>query len=238
MSTQIVSKEDPRLYVENIKYPGETGDILAHFARPQGDEKLPGVVVIHENRGLNPHTEDVARRVALEGFLAVAPDALSPVGGTPEDVDEARSLMRELDSQETIKNFVAAVKYLKTHPQSTGKVGVTGFCWGGGVTNEVAVISPDLEAAVPFYGRQPAPEDVPKIKSSLLIHYAGNDERINEGIPTFEAALKEASIDYKIFMYEGAGHAFFNDTGPRYHEEAAKLSWERTIAFFKQKLKT
>ncbi|NOR22500.1 MAG: dienelactone hydrolase family protein [Candidatus Aminicenantes bacterium] len=235
---QVVSKDDPRLYVENIKYPGETGDVLAHFARPKGDEKLPGVIVIHENRGLNPHTEDVARRVALEGFLAVAPDALSPLGGTPADVNEARLLMRKLDSQATIKNFVAAVTYLKTHPQSTGKVGCTGFCWGGGVTNQVAVNSPDLEAAVPFYGRQPASEDVPKIKASLLLHYAGLDERINKGIPEFEAALKEASIDYKIFMYEGAGHAFFNDTGSRYHEEAAKLAWERTIAFFKQKLKT
>ena len=235
---QVVPKDDPRLYVENIKYPGETGDVLAHFARPKGDKKLPGVIVIHENRGLNPHTEDVARRVALEGFLAVAPDALSPLGGTPEDVDEARLLMRKLDSQATIKNFVAAVTYLKTHPQSTGKVGCTGFCWGGGVTNQVAVNSPDLKAAVPFYGRQPASEDVPKIKASLLLHYAGLDERINKGIPEFEAALKEASVDYKIFMYEGAGHAFFNDTGSRYHEEAAKLAWERTIAFFKQKLKT
>jgi len=233
-----ISKEDPRLYVEDIKYPGETGDVLAHFARPKGDEKLPGVIVIHENRGLNPHTEEVARRVALEGFLAIAPNALSPLGGTPEDADEARSLMQELDSQATTKNFVAAVKYLKTHPLSTGKVGVTGFCWGGGVTNQVAVNSPDVQAAVPFYGRQPAPEDVPKIKASLLLQYAGIDERINEGIPAFEAALKEASVDYQIFMYEGAGHAFFNDTSSRYHEEAAKLAWERTIAFFKQKLKT
>jgi carboxymethylenebutenolidase len=196
------------------------------------------VIVIHENRGLNPHTKDVARRVALEGFLAVAPDALSPLGGTPEDVNEARLLMRKLDSQATIKNFVAAVTYLKTHPQSTGKVGCTGFCWGGGVANQVVVNSPDLKAAVPFYGRQPASEDVPKIKASLLLHYAGLDERINKGIPEFEVALKEASVDYKIFMYEGTGHAFFNDTGSRYHEEAAKLAWERTIAFFKQKLKT
>jgi len=233
-----VSEEDPRLYVENIKYPGETGDVLAHYARPKGDEKLPGVVVISEIWGLVPHIEEVARRVALEGFLAVAPDPLSPLGGTPDDVDEARTLMRELDSQETTKNFVAAVNYLKTHPQSTGKVGVTGFCWGGGVTNQVAVNSPDVRAAVPFYGRQPAPEDVPKIKASMLIHYAGDDERINAGIPAFEAALKEASVDYKIYMYEGAGHAFFNDTGSRYNEGAAKLAWERTKAFFKDKLKT
>ncbi len=150
---QVVAKDDPRLHVENIKYPGETGDVLAHFARPKGDKKLPGVIVIHENRGLNPHTEDVARRVALEGFLAIAPNALSPLGGTPEDANEARAMMRKLDRESTLKNYLAAVKYLKTHPQSTGKVGCTGFCWGGGVTNQVAVNSPDLTAAVPFYGR-------------------------------------------------------------------------------------
>ena len=235
---QIVPKDDPRLHVENIKFPGETGDVLAHFARPKGEKKLPGVFVIHENRGLNPHTEDVARRVAIEGFLAIAPNALSPFGGTPEDVNEARAQMRKLDREKTLKNYLAAVKYLKTHPQSTGKVGCTGFCWGGGVTNQVAVHSPDLKAAVPFYGRQPASEDVPKIKASLLCHYAGLDERINQGIPEFEAALKKASVEYKIFMYEGAAHAFFNDTSSRYHEDAAMLAWERTIAFFKEKLKT
>jgi carboxymethylenebutenolidase len=233
-----VPREDPRLIVEDIKYPGETGDVLAHYARPKGDEKLPGVVVIPEIWGLNPHIEDVARRVALEGFLAVAPDPLSHLGGSPKDGDEARALMRDLDAGETTKNLVAAVEYLKTRPRSTGKVGVTGFCWGGGMTNQVAVNSPDVQAAAPFYGRQPASEDVPKIKASMLIHYAGDDERINAGIPEFEAALKEASVEYEIFMYEGAKHAFFNDTGARYHEEAAKLAWERTIAFFKEKLKT
>ncbi len=235
---QVVPKDDSRLHVENIKYPGETGDVHAHLARPKGETKRPGVIVIHENRGLNPHTEDVARRVALEGFLAIAPDALSPFGGTPGDVSKARSLMRKLDSKATIKNYVAAVQYLKTHPQSTGKVGCMGFCWGGGVTNQVAVNSPDLKAAVPFYGRQPASEDVPKIKASLLLQYADLDNRINAGIEAFEAALKEASVDYKIFIYEGAGHAFFNDTSSRYHEEAAKLAWKRTIKFFKEKLKT
>ena len=235
---QVVPKDDTLLHVENIKYPGETGDVRAHLARPKGETKRPGVIVIHENRGLNPHTEDVARRVALEGFLAIAPDALSPFGGTPGDVKEARSLMRKLDSKATIKNYVAAVQYLKTHPLSTGKVGCMGFCWGGGVTNQVAVNSPDLTAAVPFYGRQPASEDVPKIKASLFLQYAGLDKRINAGIEAFEAALKEASVDYKIFIYEGAGHAFFNDTSSRYHEEAAKLAWKRTIAFFKEKLKT
>ena len=233
-----VPEDDPRLDVKKITYPGETGEVLAHFAKPKGDEILPCVIIIHENRGLNPHTEDVARRVALEGFLAIAPNALSPLGGTPNDADEARTRMGTLDSDEIIGNFVAAVKYLKTHPQSTGKVGVTGFCWGGGMTNQVAVNSQDVQAAVPFYGRQPATEDVPNIKASLLIHYAGDDERINEGIPEFEAALKRASVEYEIHMYEGAKHAFFNDTSTRYHEEAAKLAWKRTIAFFNKKLKT
>lgn len=235
---EVVAKDDPRLDTKYIKYPGETGEVRASFARPKGDKKLPGVIVIHENRGLNPHTEDVARRVALEGFLTIAPDALSPLGGAPDDMDKARSMMRELDDEATMKNFLAAVRYLKTHPQSTGKVGVMGFCWGGGMSNQLAVNSPDLTAAVPFYGRQPAAEDVPKIKASLLLHYAGLDERINAGIPAFEAALKEASVDYQMHMYEGAGHAFFNDTSGRYHEEAAKLAWKRTIAFLKEKLKT
>lgn len=169
---------------------------------------------------------------------STAPDALSQFGGTPDDVNEARTLMQKIDSQATTKNYVAAVQYLKTHPQTTGKIGCTGFCWGGGVTNQVAVNSLDLAAAVPFYGRQPEPEDVPKIKASLLLHYAGLDERINAGIEVFEAALKAASLDYKIYIYEGAGHAFFNDTGTRYNKEAADLAWERTIAFLKEKLKT
>jgi len=233
---QVIPADDPRLDVQDLTYPGETGDVLAHFAKPKGHQKLPGVVVIHENRGLNPHTKEVARRVALEGFLAVAPDALSPAGGTPDDVDEARSRIQTLDREATIHNFVAAIKYLQTHPQSTGKVGCTGFCWGGGITNQVAVHSPTVQAAVPFYGMQPAADDVPKIKASLLLHYAGLDERINQGIPAFEAALKAASVEYQLFMYEGAEHAFFNDTGPRYHAEAAKLAWSRTIAFLKQKL--
>jgi carboxymethylenebutenolidase len=234
----MVSEKDPRLEVEDIKYPGETGDVHAYLARPKGSGKVPGVVVISEVWGLVPHIEDVARRVALEGFLALAPDALTPLGGTPDNVDEARSMMQKLDSQENTKNFVAAVKYLKTHPQSTGRVGVMGFCWGGGVTNQVAANSPDVQAAVPFYGMQPKPEDVPKIKASLLVHYAEEDERINAGIPGFEAALKKAGVDYQMHMYKGTKHGFFNDTSPRYHEEASKLAWKRTIAFFKEKLKT
>ncbi|OHB77814.1 MAG: carboxymethylenebutenolidase [Planctomycetes bacterium RBG_16_55_9] len=236
---EVVPKDDPRLHTEYITYPGQTGDVRASLARPKDATKLPAVIVIHENRGLQPHIEDVARRVALKGFLAIAPDALSPLGGTPKDINEAASKIRELDGQATVKNFVAAVKYLKTHPQSTGKVGCMGFCWGGGMTNQVAVNSPDLKAAVPFYGSQPASEDVPKIKAAMLIHYAGSDARINAGIEAFEAALKKASIDYKIYMYEGAGHAFFNDTNEsRYHKEAAELAWKRTIDFFNEKLKT
>jgi carboxymethylenebutenolidase len=235
---EVVPKDDPRLQTDNIKYPGATGDVRAHFARPKGDGKLPGVVVIHEIRGLDPHFEDVTRRVALEGFIAIAPDALSPLGGTPEDPDKAPSLMQRLDGQSTIQNYVAAVKYLKTYPASTGKVGVIGFCWGGGMANQVAVNSPDVLAVVPFYGRQPASEDIPKIKASLLLHYAGLDEGINKGIPAFEAALKKASVDYKIYMYEGAKHGFNNDTwAERYNKEAAQLAWQRTISFLKEKLK-
>jgi carboxymethylenebutenolidase len=237
VQAQVVPGDDPRLHTETIKYPGETGEIRAHFARPKGEAKLPGVIVIHENKGLRPHIKDVARRVALEGFVAIAPDALSPLGGTPGDPDEARSLMRKLDDESTVKNFAAAVKYLKTHPQTTGKVGCMGFCWGGGVTNQVAVNAPGLIAAVPFYGRQPDAKDVPKIKASLLCHYGGLDKRINAGIEAFEAALKAASVEYKIYIYEGARHAFFNDTrADRYHKEAAELAWKRTVTFFKEKL--
>ncbi len=196
------------------------------------------MVVIQEIYGLVPHIEDVTRRIALEGFLAIAPDALSPLGGTPEDPNKARELMGKLDRRSTVENYVAAVKYLKTHPLSTGKVGVVGFCWGGGMANQVAVNSADVLAVVPYYGPQPASEEVPKIKASLLLHYAGIDERINKGIPAFEEALKKASIDYKIYVYDGAQHAFNNDTNPaRYNKEAAQLAWQRTISFFKEKLK-
>jgi len=235
---QVVPKDDPRLKTGHINYPAVTGEVRAYFAKPKGGAKLPGVVVVHENRGLNPHIEDVTRRIALEEFLALAPDALSPVGGTPEDSDKARSLIGQLDGQSTVNNYIAAVKYLQNHPESTGKVGIIGFCWGGGVANRVAVKTPDLTAAVPFYGSQPAPEDVAKIKASLLLHYAGLDERINKGIPAFEGALKGASIDYRIYMYEGAQHAFFNDTNAsRYNREAAQLAWQRTISFLKERLK-
>ena len=235
---EVVPKDDPRLYMEHMKYPGATGEVLAYLVRPKRDEKIPGVVVIHENKGLVPHIEDVTRRVALEGFLAIAPDSLSPLGGTPEDPDKAPSLIQKLDNQSTIQNYVAAVRYLKTHTASTGKVGTVGFCWGGDMANEVAVNSPDLLAVVPYYGMQPAPEDVPKIKASLLLHYAGDDARVNKGIPTYEAALKKAAVDYKMYMYEGAKHAFNDDTrAERYNKEAAQLAWQRTISFLKEKLK-
>jgi carboxymethylenebutenolidase len=227
---------DVKLISEFITYPGFTGDVRAYLSVPDDKKKYPGVIVIHENRGLVPHIQDVNRRMAAEGFISLAPDALSPLGGTPENEDEGRNMIGQLDREETVKNFVAAVKYLETHPRSTGKVGCTGFCWGGGMTNQVAVNSPDLDAAVPYYGATPAPEDVPKIKAPVMAHYGGEDERINAGIPAFEEALKKAGIEYHIFIYEGAGHAFNNDTGSRYNKEAADLAWERTIGFFKEKL--
>ncbi len=236
---EIIPKDDPRIQSEYINYPGASGDIRANLVTPKVEGKVPGVVVIHEIWGLNPHIEDVARRLGVEGFLALAPDALTPVGGTPEDPMKAFTLVRELDNEATVKNYVAAVKFLQSHPKSNGNVGVTGFCWGGGVANQVAVNSPELKAAVPFYGNQPKAEDVHKIKASLLLHYAENDERIDKGIPAFEEALKRASVDYRIYMYEGTQHAFYNDTNPeRYHKEAAQLAWKRTIEFFKEKLKT
>ena len=230
--------KDIDLHTEMIKYPGGSGDVMAFLAKPKVDKKLPAVIVIHENKGLVRHIKDVTRRMAAEGFLALAPDANSPLGGTPEDdPDKGRTMMRELDRDKTIQDFVAAVKYLDTHPLTTGKVGCTGFCWGGGMTNTVSVNAPELDASVPYYGSQPDPEDVPKIKAAVMAHYAGNDERINAGIEKFEKALKEAGTEYSIYIYEGASHAFNNDSNPdRYHEEAAKLAWERTIKFFREKL--
>ena len=234
---EIIPADDERLVTERVKYPIEAGEMTAYLARPKGGKMLPAVIVIHEIWGLNPHIEDVARRMALEGFLVIAPDALSPVGGTPDGGLKDMGTMRSLDQAATIKNFTAAVQYLKTHPQTTGHVGCTGFCWGGGMTNQVAVHSPDLNAAVPYYGNVPAAEDVARIKASMLCHFAGEDERINEGIPGFVEALKAAGVEHQIHMYEGAQHAFNNDTNPeRYHKEAAGLAWQRTVAFFKDKL--
>ena len=236
---EITSPDDPRLLTEMIQYPGDSVEMQAYQVKPVGDEKLPAVLVIHENKGLQPHIKDVTRRMALEGFLALAPDALSPFGGTPDNMDKAVQEIRELNYVSTVKNFVAAVQYLKTSPLSTGKVGCTGFCWGGGMTNQVAVHSPDLLAAVPYYGIQPSAEDVPKIKAAMMLHYAGLDQRIDAGIPAFEKELKKAGIDYQIFIYKGAQHAFNNDTNPdRYDKQAADLAWKRTVAFFREKLKT
>jgi carboxymethylenebutenolidase len=231
-------QKEPELVTEFITYPAATGEMKAFLARPKKGKKFPAVIVIHENRGLVPHIQDVTRRMAREGFLAIAPDALTPVGGTPEDVSNVGELFKKLKPEETTKNFVAAVKYLKTNPLSTGKVGCTGFCWGGAMTNQVAVNAPDLNAAVPYYGRQPVPEDVEKIKAPIMAHYAGNDAGINAGIPAFEEALKKYNKEYQIFMYEGASHAFNNDSNAeRYNEQAAKLAWGRTVGFFKEKLK-
>ncbi len=232
------AKKETVIVSEFIKYPAETGDMRAFLARPKKGKKFPAVIVIHENRGLVPHIQDVTRRMAKEGFLTIAPDALSPLGGTPEDISNVGEMFKKLNSEQTTKNFVAAVKYLKTHPLSNGKVGCTGFCWGGAMTNQVAVNAPDLNAAVPYYGSQPAAEDVEKIKAPIMAHYAGNDARINAGIPAFEEALKKYNKEYQIFMYEGASHAFNNDSNPeRYNEQAAKLAWGRTVGFFKEKLK-
>ena len=197
-------QDDPDLITEFIKYPGATGEMRAFMARPKSGKKFPAVIVIHENRGLVPHIQDVTRRMAKEGFLALAPDALSPVGGTPADVSNVGELFKQLKPEETTKNFVAAVKYLKTNPLTNGKVGCTGFCWGGAMTNQVAVNAPDLDAAVPYYGRQPVAEDVAKIKAPLMAHYAGNDQGSMQEFAAFEEALKKNNKEYQIFMYEGA----------------------------------
>jgi carboxymethylenebutenolidase len=233
----IVSSEDQRLETGRIIYPGATGDIKAYMARPKDASKLPAVIVIHENRGLNPHMEDVTRRAALEGFLAIAPDLLSPMGGTPENEDTARDMIGKLDGTQTVQNLISAVTFLETYAHGNGKVGAMGFCWGGGMVGDLAVNAPDLDAAVVYYGRQPKAADVEKIKAPLLLHYAGLDARINEGIPAFEEALKKANKTYTMYIYEGANHAFNNDTSEaRYNKQAAEQSWSRTIVFLKEHL--
>jgi carboxymethylenebutenolidase len=234
----IVAADDPRVVTEKITFPGASGEVKAYLARPaDAGGKLPGVVVIHENRGLNPHIEDVARRVALEGFVALAPDFLSPSGGTPADEDQARTMIGELDPQQTIANAVAAVAYLGGLDTATGKVGAIGFCWGGGLANQVAVNSPEVGAVVAYYGRQPDAEEAAKIKAPLLLHYAGLDQRIDAGIEDYRKALEANEVDYTIYMYEGANHAFNNDTNAaRYDKAAAELAWSRTIDFLKQHL--
>ncbi len=234
----VVSPEDQRLETGRTTYPGATGGIKAYMARPKEGAKLPAVIVIHENRGLNPHIEDVARRMAQEGFLALAPDLLSPMGGTPENEDTARDMIGKLDAKQTVQNLVSAVTFLEKHAHGNGKVGAMGFCWGGGMVGDLAVNAPDLDAAVVYYGRQPKAADVEKIKAPLLLHYAGLDTRINEGIPAFEEALKKANKPYTLYIYEGANHAFNNDTSEaRYHQQAAEQAWGRTVVFLKERLK-
>ncbi len=225
------------LFTEYITYPAVTGEMKAYVARPKKEATYGTVVVIHENRGLNAHIEDVARRAATAGFLAIAPNALAPLGGTPANEDEARTLFTKLNQQETQTNFINIFNYLKTRKDSNGKFGCVGFCWGGGMANTLAVNVPDLKAAVAFYGRQAAVADVPKIKAAVQLHYAALDERINAGAAAYEQALKENKVTYELYMYPDVNHAFHNDTAPtRYNEAAAKLAWQRTIDFFKKHL--
>ena len=233
----IVAADDARLAIDRISYDSPKGKISGYLARPKDKGKRPAVLVIHENRGLNPHIEDVARRLAAEGFLALAPDLLSVNGGTPDDEDKARELHNKTDREAMIAAAVAGAAFLATHPESTGKVGTVGFCFGGGVVNRLATDSPDIAAAVPYYGVQPPAEKVAAIKAPLLLQYAENDENIDKGIPAFEAALKANNKRYTIYIYPGTQHAFNNDTGAaRYNKAAADLAWSRTLAFLKENL--
>jgi carboxymethylenebutenolidase len=236
---QQVPKDDARLSVETATVPSPEGNgsIKGYLARPSKGGKFPGVLVVHENRGLNPYIEDVARRLALENFIAFAPDGLTSVGGYPGDDEKGAAKFREVNGPKMFEDFVAAAEWLKKNPQCTGKIGVVGFCFGGGVANQLAVRMPDLGAAAPFYGRQPSAADVPKIKAPLLLHYAANDQGVDAGIPAFEEALKANHKQYEAFVYEGTQHGFHNDTTPRYDEKAAKLAWQRTLEFFNKNLR-
>lgn len=237
---QKVAKDDARLVAEYVPFPSPQGNsgTKGYLVRPAGAKgKLPGVLVVHENRGLNPHIEDIARRVALENFVAFAPDALAPLGGYPGDEDAARQLFPKLDQAKTREDFVAAAAFLKAHANCTGTIGVVGFCWGGSTANMLATRVPDLGASVPFYGGQASAEDAAKIKAPLLLHYAENDQRINAGWPAYETALKAANVSYTMHMYAGTQHGFNNDTTPRYDEAAAKLAWQRTLDFFNAHLR-
>ena len=238
LATQ-VEFTDPAIVAEYITYPSPNGhgQVRGYMVSPKGASgKLPAVVVVHENRGLNPYIEDVARRVAKAGFIALAPDGLSSVGGYPGNDDKGRELQAQVDPKKLMNDFFAAVEFLMRHDKTTGKVGITGFCYGGGVANAAAVAYPELGAAVPFYGRQPRTEDVPRIKAPLLLHYGALDSGINEGWPPFEAALKANGKTYEAYVYPGVNHGFHNDSTPRYDEPAAKLAWERTVAWFKRYL--
>ena len=236
---QQVAPDDERIHTEYVEYDSPQGHqtvkgLLVRPAKASG--KRPGVVVIHEKRGLTPYLEDVARRTGLAGYLALAPDGLTSLGGYPGNDDEGREMQRTLDRDKLLEDFIAAVKFLQSHPGCTSRVGCVGFCYGGGVCNMLAVRIPDLAAAVPFYGRQPADDDVPKINAPLLLHYASLDERVNAGWPAYEAALKANGKQYTAHMYEGVNHGFHNDTTPRYDEAAAKLAWQRTLDFFNEHL--
>ena len=235
---QMVAPTDARLEASPITYPGASGAVKAYLAKPKGAAgRMGGVIVIHENRGLAPHIEDVARRAALEGFVAVAPDLLSMLGGTPPGDDAAREAFGKIDRAMAVRDSVAAIAYLKGRPDSNGKVGAVGFCWGGGTVNRIAVAAPDLAAAAVFYGDVPPAADVKKIKAKLLLHYAGLDQRINSGVPAFEAALKEAGVSYRKHDYPNVNHAFHHEgAGARYNADAARLAWNRTAAFFKANL--
>jgi carboxymethylenebutenolidase len=236
---QQVDPKDTRIKTEYLEYdsPKGGGKIRGLMVQPADNiKKLPGVIVVHENRGLNPYIEDVARRLAIDGFIAFAPDALSPLGGYPGNDDEGRALQSKRDRNEMLEDFIAAYEFLKTNELCTGNVGVVGFCFGGWISNMMAVKIPDLKAAVPFYGGQPSAEETAKIKAPLLLQYAELDTRVNEGLPNYEAALKENHINYYLHIYPGVNHGFHNDTTPRYDEAAAKLAWQRTIEFFKAKL--
>ena len=236
---QQVQFTDPEIVAEYIRYPSPNGhgEVRGYLVRPaKAEGPLPGVVVVHENRGLNPYIEDVARRVAKGGFIALAPDGLSAVGGYPGNDDKGRELQRQVDPEKLMNDFFAAVEYLLADDRTTGKVGITGFCYGGGVSHAVAVAYPELAAAVPFYGRQARPEDVPKIKAPLLIHFAENDPNVNATWPAYEAALKSAGTTYEAHFYPGTGHGFHNDSTPRYDEAAAELAWSRTLEWFRRHL--
>jgi len=232
----IVAPGDARLATDTVSYDAGGIMIRGYLARLKGGAKRPAVVVIHENRGLNPHIQDIARRLALEGFLALAPDMLSPLGGTPADEDKARDMIGTLKPDETARRSAAAVPFLEHHPESTGKVGAVGFCWGGGIINRIAVLAPDLKAGVVYYGLQVPASDVVAIRAPLLLHYAGLDQRVNAGIAAYEGALKANHKRYTIYIYPNVNHAFNNDTSNRYDKAAAELAWSRTIAFFKSNL--
>lgn len=236
---QQIAPTDSRIKTEYVEIPAPGyGKLRGYLVKPaSANGKLPTVLVVHENRGLNPHIEDVTRRVALENFIAFAPDALFPLGGYPGDEDKAREQFQKLDQAKTREDFVAAVDYLKKLPEGTGKVGVTGFCYGGGIAGFLATRVPDLAAAVPFYGTPPVPEDAGKIKAPLLLQFAETDERINAAWPASEAALKAAGVKYQAYIYPGTQHGFNNDTTPRYNKEAADLAWQRTIEFFNENLR-